>query len=126
MGSGKDNFVTPKGVDYLLKKYLSPSDYDDLKKLNNEYTQDRFKKELLKRLEKGSGGGSWIPTNYEDELVANAGANIGTSRRSERLKNGRNVDVYETSSGKNVYEDNRGRLRDYGSGRFIGKNVFEE
>jgi hypothetical protein len=123
--NGKHVFVSQEGVQYLIDRYLTASDREELKRYNTDYTNEKFREKLINKLEKGSGGKNWIPSNYEDELIRNAGAIIGTTRTKRSLKNGREVDVYETNSGASVYEDSRGKVRDYRSGRFAKKTVFE-
>lgn len=126
MATGKHNFTTQGGVQYIIDRYLDGRDKDELKQYNTSYTKDKFTEKLISKIERGSGSSNWIPSNYKDELVENASAIIGTNRRSGTLKNKRNVDIYTTPSGKDVYEDRKGKLREYKSGRFTKKTVFED
>jgi len=125
MVSGNRVFKSTSGVQYLIDRYLTSSDIDDLRKMNNPYSSDKFERELTKRLEKRSGGGKWIPDKYTDELANNASSIIGTTRTSGKLKNGRSVDVWETKSGENIYEDDKGFLHDFKTGRFSSRKRFE-
>ena len=124
--TGKNVFVSIEGVEYLLDKYLTNADREELRSYNSHYTQEKFREKLISKLERGSGSKNWIPSNYEDELVENAGAIIGTNRRRDRLKNGKEVDVYGTPNGEEVYEDDKGRIRSHKSGRFRGKKAFDD
>lgn len=127
MPSGKQVFVTQDGVQYMLERYLTSNDVDELRKLNTPHSRGLFEDKLVQKLEKGSGSSRWIPPNYRDELVENAGAIIGTAKSSRSLKTKKkNVDVYQTRSGQEVYEDDHGNVRDYKTGRFVKKKVFED
>lgn len=126
MVQGKEVFNTQRGVQYLIDRYLEPSDIESLRQENTPYNQDRFREQLVRKLERRSGG-RWIPSNYQDELAENASAIIGSPKERRQFKRVQGeVDVYSTRKGREVYEDKRGRLRDYKTGRFIKKDVFEE
>lgn len=126
MGTGKLNFTSPTGVQYIIDKYLTSNDKEELRLLNTSYSQEKFSNILIEKLEKRSGGGHWIPQNYKDELTDNAAAVIGTASRAEKLKNKKTVTVYDTRNGQRVYEDDSGRIRNYATGRFVKHGVFEE
>jgi len=126
MATGRANFTTQTGVQYVLDRYTTQQERDELRELNTEYSKQKFREKLISVIERGSGSRGWIPNNYEDELVENASAIIGTNRRSATLKNGKRVDVYTTKSGDEFYEDNKGRLRNYRTGRYAKRSSFEE
>lgn len=117
--SGRTVFTSTKGVDYLLDKYLSPNDRETLVRLNDGFHEEEFSDELERRLVVNSGGKNFIPPSYEAELVMNAKALIGSRISSERLKTrDRRVTVITTAEDKRVYQDESGRFREFGTGRF--------
>lgn len=126
MPSGKHVFVSQKGVQYVIDKYLDGGDLDELRKLNTEYSKEEFREELVNRIEKNSGDAGWIPKSYGDELVANAGAIIGTTREETYTKNNKRVTTYTARSGKKYYEEDKGRLRSYETGKFASKQSFKK
>jgi len=116
--SGKDVFTSYKGTEYIISKYLSSGDVTELKDLNDGFHDKKFEDFLLTRLSYGAGS-RFIPDNYNDEVVQYAKSKVGSNIETKRFKTkDEDVDVLRTYEGKEVYSDNYGNLREFGTGRF--------
>lgn len=116
--TGKNVFTSYKGTSYLLDKYLSPAEIDELKRLNDGFHDKRFEDFLLTRISSGAGS-RFIPSNYNDEVVRYAQSKVGSNISTKSFKTiSGDVDVLETYEGQKVFYDKNNRLRDYESGRF--------
>jgi len=117
--SGSLVFTSYQGTSYLMDKYLSPAEFQELRNLNDGFHNKKFEDYLLNRLAY-SAGSNFIPGNYYDEIIQYARARVGSNVSTKSLKtSSKDVDVITTYEGKKVYYLNNERsLRDYETGRF--------
>jgi hypothetical protein len=117
--SGRAVFTSYEGVEYLIGKYLKPNDIEELRKLNDGFHDEEYKEQLVTRLSTRSGGRSFIPGSYEAELMENSKALVGSRIKAKKLKTKKeNVTVITTYENKQIYQDRKGRWRQYGTGKY--------